>query len=104
MSDAIKREEILHVWENFRNGKIAPGSGESLSQQLKSDTKTTSDYLTVMQKIAKEYDFEDFANFVEKNELPALKLSRSEMETLKGGTIPVWDLLKAVIKGTKFFT
>jgi hypothetical protein len=103
MSSAMKREEIHQAWEKFRNGTIAPGTSVAVAQQLKSDPKTTNDYLTVMQKIAKEHDFEDFANYVETKELPAIKLSASEMESLKGGTISPIRILKLLIDGVKFF-
>ena len=102
MSSAMKREEIHQAWEKFRNGTIAPGTSVAVAQQLKSDPKTTNDYLTVMQKIAKEHVFEDFANYVETKELPAIKLSASEMESLKGGTIPLLPLVRLIISGVRF--
>jgi len=104
MSTALKREELHHVWEKIRSGKIAEDGDKTLASEANIDQKTAKACLGVMAKVAKNGNFEDFVSFVETKEIPALKLSSAEMEALKGGSFPSpWSIVKLVIKGVTIF-
>jgi hypothetical protein len=105
MSTALKREELHIAWEKIRSGRIAEDGDKVLSSEANINQKTAIACLGVIDKVAKKGSFEDFVTFIETKEIPTLKLSRAEMEALKGGSFPSpWSIVKLVLKGVTIFT
>lgn len=46
-------------------------------------------FIKLVAKVAHQYSEEEFCKFVESGELPAIKLSKQEMNAMKGGFIPL---------------
>jgi len=99
MTTALKREELKTTWEIIRNGKPVQGAEAKLAEIAKFDLKTAKGCVGVLDKVAKNCSFEEFYDFVERSEIPAVKLTPSEMEAIKGGCFSPGPSLINIIKG-----
>jgi hypothetical protein len=85
--------ELYSAWEKIRSGEVISDVSK-IASEANIDPKIVSTCLGLIGKVAKSAGFEEFVDFIENNQLPAMKLSTSEMQALKGGNNK--DLFKLV--------
>lgn len=69
--------------------KIDPSHPDLMKHFSSINVKKPEEATKLLKKIAVSSSEKDFVDFILKNEIPAIKLTDSEMETLKGGVLPL---------------
>jgi hypothetical protein len=85
MGAAKKHDDLVQVWESLKSAGIPEGAIEQISKQYSITEKVAAVSVSILKKVACSGTYEDFVNYIETKELPALKLTSSEMDAVKGG-------------------
>jgi hypothetical protein len=90
MGAALKHDELVQVWESIKATNLSGEVVKGIASKFHISEKVAEASMSVLKKVAACGSFDDFKNYVESNELPALKLTSSEMESVKGGrSVPI---------------
>jgi hypothetical protein len=104
MGAAKKHDDLVQVWESLKSVGIPEGAIEQISKQYNITEKVAAVSVSILKKVACSGTYEDFVNYIETRELPALKLTPPEMEAVKGGKNLIWppkgvkDILGDILK------
>lgn len=87
---AITVSQAKELYKNI--GKIDLNSAqvkEAISSNKSKGPKVSEQQIAIAAKISANCTEEEFVDFVTKGEFPSVKLTKDEMEVLKGGVDPV---------------
>ena len=106
MGAAEKHEVLVEVWNSLKSTSVQDGVIKEISKQHNITEKVAAVSISILKKVACSGTFEDFVNYIETKELPALRLTSSEMEAVKGGMIypgfgALSDLAKFIKNSTR---
>jgi hypothetical protein len=87
MGTTVKNPEMSELWNLLKTSTASEESIIGLSKQMNVAEKVLTASFSVLKKVACSGSYEDFVNYFESRELPALKLTPSEMEVVKGGVV-----------------
>lgn len=106
MGAAEKHEVLVEIWNSLKSTSFPDGAINEISKQHNITEKVATVSISILKKVACSGTFEEFVNYMDTKELPALKLTSSEMEAVKGGmnVYPprggILDLLKIIKNST----
>ena len=88
---ALSETELKSLWNSIKVTDVSPDKVKQISEHYKTTEKMTSSFLSVLKKIASGSSFDEFKHFLQTANMPAVKLTSSEMEALKGGAFTrIW--------------
>jgi hypothetical protein len=89
MGAALKHDELVQVWESIKATNLSEEMVKGIASKFHISEKVAEASMSVLKKVAAYGSFDDFKNYVESNDLPPIKLTSSEMDSVKGGrTLP----------------
>jgi hypothetical protein len=98
---AATKQEYFEFWEILKAKNVSEDCFKEIAKTFKISEKLAANSVSLLKKVASSGTLEDFVTYIESRELPAVKLTPSEMEAVKGGaSLPYLDIVRIIKNST----